>query len=109
MTALLAHHIVLMGFEFLCGSAGALASAGTRLRKRRGWRAIGLAGGFGGMAAAWLVNLLPGLGDHVRRMDAIGAGMLRLTGTPEFFIVVEVGIAGLVGGLLLIIVVRAFV
>jgi len=83
---------ILLVIEFLCGAAAGIA-LGRRVRSFSwGWVADGLIGGIGGLLFVWPSPRIPGVGRFI--------GHLAQGLTPTML--VGAGIAGLFGGLVLI-------
>lgn len=86
--------------EALCGAGGALAARRLWRRPAFGWKWISAIGAVGGVSLALLAARIPGLANVIgvaeSAIDATARGAGGLTPT----VLVGVGIAGLLGGIL---------
>src|ERR1700752_1253480 len=92
---------VALMIEIVCGAAGGLALGRWVQRVSLGAKIDALIGAIGGLALTWLAAHLPGVGRFVgggeKIADATATGVGGLTPT----VLVGVGIAGLLGGIIL--------
>ncbi|MET2829829.1 hypothetical protein [Mesorhizobium shangrilense] len=97
---------ILLLFEAVCGTAGAVAVA--RLWRTIGfeWKSIAAIGAFGGLILALLAMLLPGLARFVGYMGSAFDALSRGSGGLTLEVLIGVGIAGLLGGIIAICIVR---
>ncbi len=86
--------------EMICGAAGAIAAGRLWRGIDLGWRSIACIGMLGGLVFTMLAANVPGLGrfvghvEHAADTAMLGAGGLTLT------VLIGVGVAGLVGGII---------
>jgi len=87
--------------EILCGAAGGLALGRWVRRVSLGAKANALIGAIGGLAFTWLAARLPGVGSFVGHVENAADAAARGVGGLTPTILVGVGIAGLLGGIIL--------
>ncbi len=87
--------------EIVCGAAGGILLG--RFARRLSFGASGdaLVGAIGGLALTWLAARTPGIGRFVGRVEQATDATAQSVGGLTPTILVGVGIAGLLGGILL--------
>jgi hypothetical protein len=93
--------IILLVVEFVCGAAGGLALGRWAGSRNLGRLIDGLAGGIGGLLLTWLAARIPGVGRYVGYVENAADAAMRGMGGLTPAILVGVGVAGLLGGVLL--------
>ncbi|UVK42900.1 hypothetical protein BPNPMPFG_004627 [Mesorhizobium sp. AR07] len=97
---------ILLLFEAVCGAAGAVAVA--RLWRPIGfeWKSIAAIGAFGGLVLTLLAMLFPGVARLVGYMGSAFDALSHGSGGLTLEVLIGVGIAGLLGGIISICIVR---
>jgi hypothetical protein len=97
---------ILLGFEFICGAAGAIALGRWVRRYSFGISLDGMIGGIGGLIMVWLAERIPGVSQFVTNVETAGDKILQGLGGVTPTVLIGVGVAGLLGGILLLPLVR---
>ena len=87
--------------ETVCGAAGGLALGRLVRGVSIGAQANALTGAIGGLALTWLAARLPGVGRFVGHVENAADATARGVGGLTPAVLVGVGIAGLLGGIIL--------
>lgn len=98
---LTANTIVPIVIEIICGAAGAVLLCRLVRRLSSGLIADAVVGALGGLAFTWLAARIPGLGRFVGRVEQVADATAQSMGALSPAILVGVGVAGLIGGMLL--------
>lgn len=98
---LTANAVVPIVIEIICGAAGAVFLCWLVRRLSSGLTADAIVGALGGLTFTWLAARIPGLGRFVGRVEQVADAAAQSMGALSPAILVGVGVAGLVGGLLL--------
>jgi hypothetical protein len=93
---------ILLAVEFACGAGGGVALGRWRPGRSFGPVADGAIGGIGGLAMVWLAGRIPGLGRFVGYAASAADSTMQGVGGVTPAILVGVGIAGLMGGIVLL-------
>lgn len=93
--------IVLLTIEFVCGACGGYAIGLSMRNGGLGSPANALTGGMGGLLFTWLAARIPGVGRYLGYVEAAADAAMQGTGGLTPAVLVGVGIAGLIGGLVL--------
>jgi hypothetical protein len=93
---------ILLVIEFFCGAAGAVA-LGCWVRSYSFGHAVdGLIGGIGGLILVWPASRIPGVGRFIGHVENAADATLQGVGGLTPAILIGTGIAGLLGGFILI-------
>ena len=95
---------MLLLIEAVCGAAGGMAVGRW---SSHGIEANALFGAIGGLALTWLAARVPWLGRFVGGVEGAVDSAIQGTGGINVALLVGVGIAGLLGGCLLVLLVAA--
>jgi hypothetical protein len=87
--------------EAACGAAGGLALGRWVRGVSLGAKANALTGAIGGLALTWLAGRLPGVGRFVGHVENAADATARGVGGLTPAVLIGVGIAGLLGGIIL--------
>ena len=90
---------ILLFIEFVCGAAGGLA-LGRMTGRSLGKTYDGLVGGLGGLVLTWLAARVPLVASYVSHVERIADATARSVGGITPALLVGVGIAGLLGGII---------
>ena len=99
MTA--AQTVIPIIIEIVCGAAGGIFLGRFAQRLSTGRSGDALLGAIGGLALTWLAARTPGVGRFVGRVEQAADATAQSVGGLTPAILVGVGIAGLLGGILL--------
>ncbi|BCG90060.1 hypothetical protein MesoLj113c_61700 [Mesorhizobium sp. 113-3-9] len=97
---------ILLLFEAVCGAAGAMAVARLWRGIGFGWKSIAAIGALGGLILTLLATLFPGLARFVGYMGGAFDALSRGSGGFTLEILIGVGVAGLLGGIIAICIAR---
>jgi hypothetical protein len=86
--------------EMICGAAGAIAVARLWRSVDLGWKSIAFIGMLGGLALTLLAANIPGLGRFVGHVASAADASSRGVGGLTPAVLIGVGIAGLLGGVI---------
>ncbi|MDX8533142.1 hypothetical protein RFM41_15035 [Mesorhizobium sp. VK25A] len=86
--------------EALCGAGGAFATAWFWRMAALGWKSVAAAGVVGGLALTQLAGQIPALANFVGNVESAVDATARGVGSLTPGVLVGVGIAGLLGGIL---------
>lgn len=98
---------VLLVLEFICGAAGGVAF-GRWTGRGFGRAADGLIGGVGGLVLTWVAAQIPGVAKYVSHVERVADATAQSVGGVTPALLVGVGIAGLLGGTILMAVAGIF-
>ncbi|MBZ9962484.1 hypothetical protein [Mesorhizobium sp. BR1-1-2] len=90
----------LLLIEALCGAGGAFATARFWRMAALSWRSVAAAGVVGGLALTLLAGQIPALANFVGNVENAVDATARGVGTLTPRVLIGVGIAGLLGGIL---------
>lgn len=93
--------VVALILEIVCGATGGLALGRWVRGVSLGGTANVLTGAIGGLALTWLAARLPGVGRFVGHVENAADAAARGVGGLTPAVLVGVGIAGLLGGIIL--------
>lgn len=93
--------IILLVIEFLCGACGGYAIGQSMRNGGLGSPANVLTGGMGGLLLTWLAARIPGVGRYLGYVETVADAMMQGSGGLTPAILIGVGIAGLIGGIVL--------
>jgi len=87
-------------FEMICGAAGAVAAARLWPGMVLGWRPLAVIGMAGGLVFTMLAARIPGIGRFVGHVEQAANTALAGAGGLTLGVLVGVGVAGLLGGVI---------
>ena len=93
--------IVPILIEILCGAAGGIAIGAWVPRLSLGACGNAVTGAIGGLILTWLAARIPYIGRFVGHVEYAADATTQSTGGPTPIVLAGVGIAGLLGGILL--------
>jgi hypothetical protein len=86
--------------EIACGVAGGIFLGWLFRGLSQGLAGDAVVGGIGGVVFTWLAGFVPGVARFVGKVESVADATMQSTGGLTPPVLVGVGIAGLVGGLL---------
>ena len=93
---------ILLGLEFACGAAGGIALGRWVRKYSLGLGLDGAIGGVGGLLMVWLAARIPAISRFVGNVETAADKTMQGAGGLTPTVLIGVGVAGLLGGILLL-------